>query len=549
MKCILIVFILMEFTFKCYCQQPGGNNINGPQIWLISSKSVDGKYQWTSNNGYNNIIFSTTVLNSGESINFNNAVKYSGNPFSIIISDLKPVTLISAFYPNFSSVSSSHLSSDSFFSIKFNGNKILQNNYNLIANEKQAIVNNNYPFKISSEDEWNKAMKVYACYFTSLPTDDVNNPAGINQETKLTMNINGYCPEILIYSTELSDSAIWKVETYFAIKYGLTLDYSYLGTDDKILWDVNKRKDFHNRVCAIGIDKSGAVRQPFSNSSYEEIDDYCSFKNPSDSNRRSVTFGFSVNAFNQLPDKEFLFWGDDNGNVNSKDMVEIDTVKFKGLEVVKRKWIMQNDVNISQPTTVGIAGNLFNELEKKNNQCYFLVKRNGKLKSVDIYPLDSNAKKMTEYYGNNIHWNNSIDSFTFGRCEELKLETLKCDKGGDWKIWAGANEYLYGREKKLGVRVGSPDRVIGYKYRTANSNRTGDCGAVPVLSKGSLEFYFSGGIGPYQYQIDNGPFNNLSYKKDGEINIATILGLATGDHLILVKDMTRQTISLKKIKI
>ena len=73
--------------------------------------------------------------------------------------------------------------------------------------------------------------------------------------------LSGYCPELVGYDRILSPMECRRVESYLAIKYGITLKSSYYGSDGRILWDADALQKYHHRVTAIGWDAGNRLFQ------------------------------------------------------------------------------------------------------------------------------------------------------------------------------------------------------------------------------------------------------------------------------------------------
>lgn len=54
-----------------------------------------------------------------------------------------------------------------------------------------------------------------------------------------------------MYDRVLEDTERAKVNTYLAIKYGLTIDQNYLATDNSVIWDATANAAYHHRVTGI----------------------------------------------------------------------------------------------------------------------------------------------------------------------------------------------------------------------------------------------------------------------------------------------------------
>lgn len=128
---------------------------------------------------------------------------------------------------------------------------------------------------------------------------------------------NGKIPEVIVYRSVLTAADNNKVESYLAVKYGLTLDQtaptSYVSSNASVTWDAAVNGIYKNNIGGIGRDDFSALLQKQSRS-----------VNPG----LQVTIGLgaldstnlaNVNTF--AANNSFLTWGDDNAAVTFKTVV------------------------------------------------------------------------------------------------------------------------------------------------------------------------------------------------------------------------------------
>ncbi len=79
---------------------------------------------------------------------------------------------------------------------------------------------------------------------------------------------DGYIAETVVYNAAKSDGAADQIESYLAMKYGITLDNSgggtegdYLASNGTTIWDADLNAAYHNDVIAIGRDDNSALYQ------------------------------------------------------------------------------------------------------------------------------------------------------------------------------------------------------------------------------------------------------------------------------------------------
>ncbi|MDE5424005.1 hypothetical protein L3073_17455, partial [Ancylomarina sp. DW003] len=131
----------------------------------------------------------------------------------------------------------------------------------------------------------------------------------INQGNYSSQSSDSRVGEMILYSTSLSDSEMNKVESYLAIKYGLSLDHNYLASDGTVLWDYSANTTYHNDVTGIGRDDNSGLDQQ---------------KSKSSNNTGAVTIDKGA-AFGT--DGDFILWGNDaaaNGSSTDVDLTNFD---------------------------------------------------------------------------------------------------------------------------------------------------------------------------------------------------------------------------------
>ncbi len=127
---------------------------------------------------------------------------------------------------------------------------------------------------------------------------------------------HGTINEIVFYDTKLTGNSLAQVESYLAIRWGITLDadptstatnFDYLASDGAKIWDGNNvNSNYHNDVAGIGRDDASSLNQK---------------QSKSDNSGALVTMGLGSiaadNASNPnsfAANKSFLVWGNDGGS-------------------------------------------------------------------------------------------------------------------------------------------------------------------------------------------------------------------------------------------
>ena len=150
---------------------------------------------------------------------------------------------------------------------------------------------------------------------------------------------DGRITEVIIYSEDLATSSDeQRVESYLALKYGMTLDQSsatdYLDSSSSTIWDATENASYNNDIAGIGQDDGSELDQ--ATSTAESAD-------------AIVTMG----SASSQGDGDFLIWGNDDAATGSQAS---DIPSGVGLRLT-REWRLDETGNIG---TVSVVFNLDN---------------------------------------------------------------------------------------------------------------------------------------------------------------------------------------------
>lgn len=133
---------------------------------------------------------------------------------------------------------------------------------------------------------------------------------------------SGDIAEIIVYDAVLSSTNLQKVQSYLAVKYGITLDqtsaYDYLRSDGTVIWDGTSSSGYNKDIAGIGQDDNSGLSQPMSQSI----------------NANSMVL---MKTASDITNNEFMMWGDNGTSVtsNSNNLVDVPS----GIESrLKRVW-------------------------------------------------------------------------------------------------------------------------------------------------------------------------------------------------------------------
>ncbi len=306
------------FTLGLVVYIPGGAQT--PVFWVKAGSGVTGTTNvslWADQSGLGNNATQATVSNQPSlvtnDINFNPSINFSGNS-AIMTPTSAPANLNTTVFavgnPNVNTA----------WRTMFRGT----------ASDHQIIVesggtrlgyydNDNVGFKPSG---FTWLQNEVALVELEMRTGDVNfrkngtQGASINTINLAGLNLNyfgnyqgngqpfGKIAETIIYNnaTALTTSEKETIESYLAVKYGITLSHNYYATDATITWNLATNATYSNRVTGIGRDDITTLDQRKS---------------------KSVNSGAVLTLEKTTPgsafstDKNFLIAGDDGGQLGA----------------------------------------------------------------------------------------------------------------------------------------------------------------------------------------------------------------------------------------
>lgn len=164
----------------------------------------------------------------------------------------------------------------------------------------------------------------------------------------------GVMPEFIEYTRALTTTEVQQVQSYLAVKYGITLDQAtpqnYIDSTTAVVWDATVNATYKNNIAGIGRDDASALVQRQSQS-----------VNTANSGNL-VTLGLSTitadnasNPNNFAADRNFLIWGDDGASTSFATPITTPTVGTSTR--MTRTWRVQETgtvptVKVAVPTTV-----------------------------------------------------------------------------------------------------------------------------------------------------------------------------------------------------
>lgn len=280
-------------------------------------------------------------------------------------------------------------------------------------------------------------------------------------------NLNGRVAEIFTFAERVPAVDRQKIESYLAIKYGITIGSSsqaekdYVNSFNTKVWDIVANAGFNYHVAGIGRDSISDLNQKQS-------------KTINTSNEVTIGLGgiFSKNSINSNEfnnDGDFLVWGSDNGAYSGTgtNTITIAPGITTSLTRIDRKWkiveskedLINGDV---ETVFVGIPAVAFSSFPKNADEEYALiVADNANFADggiIDVIPLKSDG-------GLNLQTWYDFDGtkyFTFGKTPKLT---------GNRSVSVASGDYLVG-EYALNLNIDGFSVSAWVKSVPIPNNRT-----------------------------------------------------------------------------
>lgn len=346
-------------------------------------------------------------------------------------------------------------------------------------------------------------------------TNIVGSEYWIGKNFDIAGSLNGRVAEVFTFAERLSDADRQKVESYLAIKFGITLGASteatkdYVNSFDTSVWDVSANTGYNYHVAGIGRDSISDLNQKQSKS--------INYANAVTIGLGGVSTTNSANPNEFVKDGDFLVWGNNNAAFTgtNTNTVTIATGVTTSLTRIDRKWKIvetNEDVNGDIETVyVSIPSVAFSGFTKTADEEYALIVAdnanfaNGDI--IDVIPLRSDGGSNLETWYNF----DGTKYFTFGKTSKLSENHSINIASGDYMV----GDYL--------LNLNTDDFTISawLKVPSNASNRTvmakGDKLQIRLNTTGNIEVYIDDAVTPKytsNMDIDDGKWHHTAYIYD-----------------------------------
>lgn len=233
----------------------------------------------------------------------------------------------------------------------------------------------------------------------------------VGSGTRNTSGMDGNVGEVIVYDNELSTTDRSKVNSYLAIKWGITMGSTastvdYLSSDGTSIWTGSGT--YQNDIAGIGRDDKSCLEQKQSKS--EESDAILTI------GLGSISASNQANANSFSADFDFLIWGNDDGDLLSNNTSDIGTtLNAEDVEArMQRVWFAQETGSTGSTKIrfdLSDVGGVTGLGDNDQNQLRLLVDQDGTFASnatsiaptsinntTDIVEFDHDFAAATGYY-------------------------------------------------------------------------------------------------------------------------------------------------------
>jgi hypothetical protein len=301
------VYFLVFSSCSLYAQSPGG--IGRQSVWLKGNFFADSS--------------------SGASLNFNPATSMDNNSpqirFPGNMQDLRRATIFTVYqFPALDHDAPVWKMNGGF------GDLLLSSQQVYSESGKMKMV-----FAKTGNETAKKPESVISTYVrqqNSSTADDAvnNNQVAIKFGNSTSSDkSNGLVAEFIVYQTILKDKQIARIESYLAVKYGITLERNYVNSAGQTIWNRKTENLYSNNIAGIGRDDLSTL--------YQKQGTSCSSSDQLTIAVDNIAVSNSKNT-GQLNDKDYLIWGDNGRNFTFSPDTD---PKGSNILLTEKKWLMK----------------------------------------------------------------------------------------------------------------------------------------------------------------------------------------------------------------
>ncbi len=140
----------------------------------------------------------------------------------------------------------------------------------------------------------------------------------------------GLVAEFIVYQTILKEKQIARIESYLAVKYGITLERNYVNSAGQTIWNRKTENLYSNNIAGIGRDDLSTL--------YQKQGTSCSSSDQLTIGVDKVAVSNSKNT-GELNDKDYLIWGDNARNFTFNPGSDQNG---SNILLTEKKWLMKS---------------------------------------------------------------------------------------------------------------------------------------------------------------------------------------------------------------
>lgn len=501
MRLFILILLLSLFVNSTNAQVVGG--VGGAELWVrtVPADKDSLQYKWLDLSGDSILLVSYGKSGSNSTsefiqekkkthtINFHPALNLSESGLPKVLqlkySDLSQATVFGVFCPDLADISKDQI---------LYGINSQENQGVIVTTDKAARVEGIDPLDYGSEegedlmyssadsksvDEFKESAIRMATYLKAdHPTHSVwgsSSKASVvlgtsySSDSKLFNTLfdskqvdgsafKGYVPELIVFGRWLTPGERVRVESYLAMRYGITVNSSYLDSEGNLVWDMAENAAYHNRVVALGREDKSHFQQYIATTANEQAPKLSADSKHDCAKDHLVVM--SIENDSVIQDNTYTLWGDDNAPLTTYKSTK-DTL----LHIMTRKWMLRNNsiyngtrykVELNHTLT---ANSEFTNYSRGRSMLLIDPTGVGNFESDDVIAVlcaEPDAERSKTIF-NNIEWdsdNNGSDCFTFayydGMLADVTPTPTACNNGNSLndgsiyiKVNLGTPPYTY----------------------------------------------------------------------------------------------------------
>lgn len=380
-------------------------------LWYRSNELDSSKQEWSDVSRNQLAAKSMKVYHVSDSLyNFNSSIQFVDSvdlmKVAYPITQVQRLTVITVF--NISDTSMEH----GIWNLEVDGKQLTALSDRQLIREKTSSV---YPVRKKGIPMINTSVQS----FSKHQGDTIQFVLGNCELPDSTwVHFTGNIAECMVFDKFLKKAELLRIESYLAIKYGITLFHSnYVTAHDSIVWNYDTNNVYSNSIAGIGRDSIFGLYQQQSNS-------------VEDNGLLTIGKGTSclLNRKNThtLPEGSYLIWGDNNESLSCEN-------PWDSIPLWERKWMMQ----VTKGNTISTNVKLKAPYRSKKSSYYLVIDRSGTgdFDSLHtVYICQSYQDSNGYVYFENIVWdtdNSGKDIFTFspGQIIMQSMSVMLLDTG------------------------------------------------------------------------------------------------------------------------